>query len=136
MQRTQKTDSEYFRNILFYFVFHTECLYLNAVLATVLKGTRVDLFNHLIYFDKQRQLTTGNNTCLFVISKIIFHHKVLHPLNAGCHISLTTINLITGITAGTCSCQNQQTIPDDTCLRTHWYLSIQYRPNFCGPVDK
>jgi len=51
-----------------------------------------------------------------------------------CHISLTTINLIAGITAGTCSCQNQP-IPDDTCLRTHWYLSIRYRPNFRGPVD-
>jgi hypothetical protein len=46
-----------------------------------------------------------------------------------------TINLITGITIGTCSCQNQQTIPDDTCLCTHWYLSIRYRPNFRGPVD-
>lgn len=68
---------------LFYLVFHTEWLYLNAVLATVLKGTRVDLFNNLIYFGKQRQLTTGNNTGLFVISKIIFHHKVLHPPNAG-----------------------------------------------------
>jgi len=51
------------------------------------------------------------------------------------HISLTTINLITGITVGTCSCQNQPTIQDEACLRTHRYLSIRYRPNFRGPVD-
>jgi hypothetical protein len=74
---------------LFYLIFRTEYLHLQAANHTALKATtRRDSFNNLIFnstFGKQRQRTTGNIHTYLWQGKlfVIFHHKVLHHLNAG-----------------------------------------------------
>lgn len=65
-------------------IFSTECI-LTVHMLPSWRELWEDSFNHLLNFGKQRQLTTDNNTYIFLWLRklLIFQHNVLHHMNAG-----------------------------------------------------